>query len=142
MSQSAKAVAESLRPGDIFKATATFRVASVVSDWYEIADVADAHPARVSLHELTRGSLKLEIVKKARRQRQQFDVGDVITSDTLREVMWLRGTVIEAVSNGAAFVLRGDGKWHDLLGPDRDCECVSGWAFEDFAGDYRLVRRP
>ena len=81
-----------------------------------------------------------EMVKKARRQRQQFQIGQTITSDTLREVMWVRGTVIEAVKNGAAFVLREDGKWHDILGGG--CECATGWPFEDFAGDYKLVRLP
>lgn len=87
------------------------------------------------------GPAYFEMVKKARRQRSQFKVGQVITSDTLREVMWVRGTVIERDDNRhAAFVLREDGKWHDLLGDG--CECKAGWSFEDFQGDYRLARLP
>lgn len=130
---------KSLRNGDVVRLTRTLVVTRAVDKGFYARDTQrpDWNPFWVPVRDT---SAQVELVKKARRQRQQFAVGQVVTSDTLREVMWVRGTVIESVKNGAAFVLREDGKWHDLLG--NGCECKAGWPFEDFAGDYRIVRLP
>lgn len=149
MSKAAQTL-RNLHQGDIIKMTRTLRYDrhAGLGDHY-VYDVA-GDPAHVlALSEYDTGSLKIEMVKRVNRrkpQRQDFNVGDVLTGGQIRRVMWKRGTIFRATKTfaGNGVVLRSDGKLYPLTNTHGQADFDGSFTFADLnsSGDFVLEYLP
>jgi hypothetical protein len=140
VSQTFNEVLATLEKGDILKLSATLRVKSRDEVGVITEEVRGGGLWAISPED-GETSAKLEIVSKAAKAapaRQLFRVGDPISGEMLRKVMWKRGTVVihRGSYRDSAYALRRDGRWQSL-----DDECT--YDFEDFTADkYEILHLP
>lgn len=119
MTQSALGVAKNLKAGDVFRESSTLRVVDEYNANLRHL-VAEDVQTREIFHIVPEGTSKIEVVQKAvprKPQRQDYAVGDVLTTRELRAVMWKRGTMIARLPGyrvNLASVLCEDGRWHPV----------------------------
>lgn len=140
MSKTAKTL-KTLKAGDIVKATVTLRAKSDGVDGEGFATFVDVQDYDQQWELAGGGSLQIEMVKRVSRrpkQRQDFKPGDIISGQTVNDVMWRRGTILGHVyQDRGRWVLHYDGLWHSL---DYGCS----FEFREFspAMNYRIVYLP
>jgi hypothetical protein len=140
VSQSFNEVLATLEKGDVFKLSATLRVKSRDEVGVITEEVRGGGLWAISPED-GETSATLQVVSKAAKAapaRQLFRVGDPISGQMLRKVMWKRGTVVvhRGTRRDFAYSLRRDGRWQSL-----DDEWV--YDFEDFTADkYEILHLP
>lgn len=97
---------KSLRKGDIIKGHRTMKVLDKIGARTILADVQSEQKFSIETDGSTAGSWHFEMVKKAAPQ-----VGDVVTGAEVRDLPFMRGTVLIGVVNGHTLVLTSDGDW-------------------------------